>query len=526
MIFWLTSLSVILMIVAPVFLAAWLRRRSPVPWLLFCAGMLTFAASQAVHLPLNEFLSDIGWMPAPGTSDVPLWRIALLAGLTAGLCEELARVGGYWLLRRSRSATDGIMLGLGHGGIEAMVFGGVLTAATVSALLPLAGQDLAQMGLPPEQISAVQQQIDALLGSPWSVFAPLLERLIAMGVHVTLSLMVLQAFQRRRPGWVALAILYHALIDVLAVLATGGPETPNTWAVLGGFLLIATPGWIWAILHVRKAGLPAAAPAQPLRSELRLFWVTVQKEMLQQWRTRRVLIIAAVFSVFGMVSPLMAYFMPQMMKAIPGAEQFASLIPDPTINDALLQYTKNISQFGFLLAILIGIGDVAGEKERGTASMILSKPLARWAFVSSKYLAQISLYLLGFLLSLAGSFIYAYVLFAPTDATLLFKILALASGLLFIWLIPFVTITLLGSVLANSTSAAAGIAAGGAVLLMLLGSIPQLSGILPGALLTWANQLSLAQPLPAVNGGALAASLVIAVAGLVISIAVFEKQEL
>lgn len=526
MLFWFTSLSVILMIIVPVFLAAWLRRRAPAPWLLFCAGMLIFAASQAVHLPLNDFLSDIGWMPAPGTGDVPLWRIALLAGLTAGLCEELARAGGYWLLRRARGAGDGIMLGLGHGGIESMVFGGVLTAATISALLPLQGQDLGQMNLLPEQIRAVQQQMEMLLGSPWSVFAPLLERLVAMGIHVTLSLMVLQAFQRRQPAWVGLAILYHTLIDMLAVLVTRVAETPNTWVSLAGFLLIALPGWVWAILTVRKAGLPPAAPAQPLRSELRLFWVTVRKELLQQWRTRRVLIIAAVFGVFGMASPLMAYFMPQMMRAIPGAEQFASLIPDPTINDALVQYVKNISQFGFLLAILIGIGDVAGEKERGTASMILSKPLARWAFISSKYLAQVSLYLLGLLLSLAGSFFYTYYLFAPVDVTRLFQMLALASGLLFLWLLPYITITLLGSVLANSTSAAAGIAAGGAVLWMLLGSLPQLSGILPGALLTWANQLNLEQPFLPANGGALAVSLVVGVAGLVVSIAFFENQEL
>ncbi len=526
MLFWLTSLSVILMIVTPIGLAAWLRRRSPVPWLLFCAGMLTFAVSQAVHLPLNEFLSDIGWMPAPTSSDAPLWRTALLAGLTAGLCEELARAGGYWLLRRARSAGDGIMLGLGHAGIEAMVFGGVMTAATVSALAPLAGQDLTQMGLLPEQISAVQQQLDALLSSPWSVFAPLLERLIAIGLHVTLSLMVLQAFRSRQPGWVGLAIAYHALIDMLAVLFTRGAEAANAWETLGGFLLISAPGWIWAFFYVRKAGLPRATAPQPLGSNLRLFWVTLQKEFLQQWRTRRVLIIAAVFGLFGMFSPLLAYFMPQMMKSIPGAEQFASLIPDPTVNDALIQYVKNISQFGFLLAILIGIGDVAGEKERGTAGMILSKPLARWAFVCSKFLAQVSLYLFGFVLALVGCFFYAYILFAPADAGLLLRILALASGLLFVWLLPFVTITLLGSVLANSTGAAAGIAAGGSVLLMLLGGIPLLSGILPGALLAWANQLNLAQPLPAVNGGALAASLAIVAAGLITSVAFFENQEL
>jgi uncharacterized membrane protein YhfC len=127
------SLSILLMVLVPVGLAVLLRRRFRVALVLFVVGSLTFIGSQVVHIPLNNWLSDIGLLPEAGSWEgPPLWRTALIVGLTAGLCEELARAAGYALLRRSRRFEDGVMLGLGHGGIESMVFGGTLTAATWS----------------------------------------------------------------------------------------------------------------------------------------------------------------------------------------------------------------------------------------------------------------------------------------------------------------------------------------------------------------------------------------------------------
>jgi ABC-2 type transport system permease protein len=519
-----TTLSTLLMILLPVALAATLRRRYPTAWLLFCAGMLTFTVSQIVHLPLNAWLAKIGLLPQTGVEDRPLWQTALVLGLTAGLCEELARTAGYALLRRVRGVYDGVMLGLGHGGIESMVFGGVLTAASISSLLPLVGKDLSQINLLPAQIEAVQTTIQRLMNNPWNLFLPVVERLMAIAIHVVLSLIVLQAFRRRQPLYVLLAIVFHAVIDMVAVLASSAYT--NAGLVLGIEALLMLPGWIWMALFLRRQPLPTTHHPTPIAEELRVFGVALRKEFLQVWRTRRVIIVAAVFGLFGLASPLMAYFMPQMMKAIPGAEQFASLIPTPSQADALIQYVKNISQFGFLLAILLGIGDVAGEKERGTAGMILSKPMTRWAFVTSKYLAQVGLYLMGFLLAAIGGYLYTWVLFEPGDPLALLGVFGLINGLLFAWLLPYVTITLVSSVLANSTSTAAGISVAGAIVLMITGNIPQIAQLMPGALTGWANALGTSTSPPPFNGGALAMCLVFAVVGLVLGIGLFESQEL
>jgi hypothetical protein len=109
------------------------------------------------------------------------------------------------------------------------------------------------------------------------------------------------------------------------------------------------------------------------------------------------------------------------------------------------------------------------------------------------------------------------------------------------WTLPFIAITLVGSVLGGTTTAAGGIALLLVIGLMLLGGIPQISALMPNALAGWAGQLgALAAGVPAAtpgsipfpegpvppNLGALASALGIVLVCLVVSYGLFERQEL
>ena len=252
------------------------------------------------------------------------------------------------------------------------------------------------------------------------------------------------------------------------------------------------------------------------------FVTATRKELLQQARTKRLLIVVAVFVLFGLTSPLLAKFTPELLGSIPGAEQFADLIPEPSIADALAQYIKNLTQFGFILAVLLGMGAVAGEKERGTAAMILSKPLPRWAFLLSKFVSQVAVYVLALGIAALGAYYYTFILFGPVDV----GSFVLLNLLLLLWLLIFVAVTLLGSVLGKSTSAAGGIGLGGAVLLLLAGSLPKVGSLAPGGLVTWASQLGAGVDPVDPNGGAVAMALVIILLSLIGALAAFEAQEI
>lgn len=519
------TLSILGMILLPLFIAAGLRRRFAVPWWLFCIGMLTFVVSQLYHIPFNNWLTKLGIIGPMSAGEPTLWRTALLLGLSAGLSETLARVVAYGLLFRRRLAErweDSVMIGLGHGGIEAMIFGGVITAATITTLLGLQDVDLATLELQPEQLAALTRQIAQLTAAPANAVLPLIERGLAMSLHVALSLLVWLGFKRRSPWPVLLAVLYHSGVDATAVWIT--IHLKNPWLAEGVLLLLVLPGllWLWVSYRQQKAQRDnQSSPPLPWSTTLQLFLTALQKELLQQWRTRRVLVVAVVFLLFGLFSPLLARFTPELLRSIEGAEQFADLIPEPTTADAILQYIENLTQFGLIIALLLGMGAVAGEKEQGTASILLSKPLPRGAFVLSKFVAQAAVYLLGFLLAALAAYYYTRFLFEP----LAIGPFLFGNLLLWVWLLCYASVTLLGSVLGRTTGMAAGFALAGVVLLLLAGSLPMVGALFPGGLLAWASQLGLDSTISP-NGGALAGSIVVIVVCLVTAVAIFEQQEL
>ena len=521
------AISITLMIALPVALAIALRRRFRAPWWLFLAGAAAFVASQAWHLPLNNWLADVGVLPQVGLpAGRELLRVALILGFSAGFSETLARVIAFALLFRAGKAQrweGGVMVGLGHGGIEAMIVGAVLTASTLSSLAALRGVDLSTLNLSPEQMAAITQQMALYEGPAWQAFMGLIERAIAIGLHVSLSMLVWYAFHRRQPLYILVALLYHSLFDAAAAYLVGslGFERLSLVLIELIFLVAALPGlaWVWYLWR-RRDGKPRRL-LQPFGVEMKLFFTALNKELLQQWRTKRVLVVLAVFALFGLMSPMIAYFTPQLLGLIEGAEMFADIIPEPTEADAIAQYIGNITQFGFIIALLLGMGAVAGEKERGTAAMVLSKPLPRWAFILSKFVAQALVYAAAFLLAALATYYYTAILF---DGLQLGPFL-LGNLLLLEWLLVFAAVTLLGSAIARTTGAAAGVALVGAMLLFLAGSLPTVGPLAPSGLVAWASQLGLATEVPS-NWGAVAANAVLVVVIVLGAVAAFEKQEL
>ncbi len=516
---WLAALSILIVILLPVVFSILLRRQYRVPWLYFFVGVLTFIGAQIVHLPLNRLLANLGILPETGVDrGQQLLVTAAVLGITAALTEELARAAGYALVTRARHYQDGLMMGLGHGGIESMLLG-VLIAAGVSSLTFLAQSGNLLSDLPPEQIALIQQQLDLLANTPLAMLAPTAERIIALILQVCLSVIVLQAFVRRNWLYIVVAIIIHAFFDFVAVVAV--QRFDSVWLLEAILALMVLPlaVWVWR-LKPSQLQEPITGSINTGK-EIGAFLASLRKELLFQWRSRRLLIVLAVYLAFGMLSPLLARFTPELLGSLEGAEQFAELIPEPTIQDSIGQYIRNLDQFGFILVILLGMGAIAGEKERGTSVMILSKPLPRWAFVTSKFLAQMLVYALAFVLAAIVSYFYTVLLFGPFD---IFD-LVLVNLLLFTWLSVFAAITLFGSAIGKTTAAAAGIALLASVIFLIIGTIPNYGALAPGGLASWANQIAIGEVI-APNAGALAMSLVIVIMTVLGGIAVFEQQDI
>jgi len=251
-----------------------------------------------------------------------------------------------------------------------------------------------------------------------------------------------------------------------------------------------------------------------------MFLVSLRKEFLEQWRSRRLLIVAVVFVLFGLSSPLLAKMMPEFFRLMPQGDQIAKLIPPPSLADSVGQYVKNLSQFGILLAILLAMGAVSQEKERGTAALILVKPMTRGAFLLGKFAAISLSFLIAVALAGLGAYYYTVLLF---EAPPLGGWVALNLLLVLVCLV-YVAITLCFSAIARSQVAAAAGGFGAMLILSLAGSLPAIGSRLPHELINWGSRLALGGS--QASWTALAAALLLVVLPLGLGWLSFSRQEL
>jgi len=259
-----------------------------------------------------------------------------------------------------------------------------------------------------------------------------------------------------------------------------------------------------------------------LKVTLSIFFAAVRKEIVQQWRTKRFLIVISVFLLFGLGSPMIAKITPELIKSDPLGEELVKLLPPPTAVDALSGYINMFGTFGFFLAILLGMNAIAGEKESGTAGLILSKPMPRWAFILSKFTAQSLVYTLAFLVGASTVYYCTFVLFGAVDMFVLIKI----NLLLLLWFLTFAGIALLASVLGKTVAVAAGVGLGLSVLINLTRNIPHFGKWMPSELMTWAVDLGANAEKVVANPGALLSTLVLILVCLMGSVVIFERQEI
>lgn len=185
-------------------------------------GFVSFFVSQMVlRIPLLQLLTAAGALKAFAAHTV-LYAV-VVGGLSAGLFEETARLGGAAILKGQRGYKDMISFGLGHGLCEVMLIAGMthvnnlLLAAALAAPegplgVLLAGVDGATLELIASQLAAA---------TPGLVALGLLERVSAVLFHIFATSLVFTAVIRRKPGWYFAAVAAHTLFNSLAVLLSG-----------------------------------------------------------------------------------------------------------------------------------------------------------------------------------------------------------------------------------------------------------------------------------------------------------------
>jgi ABC-2 type transport system permease protein len=158
-----------------------------------------------------------------------------------------------------------------------------------------------------------------------------------------------------------------------------------------------------------------------------VFKALFKKELKEQWRTSRVIISYAVLIFAGLSALLLTKFLPDIIKASAGSANMKNIqviVGEQSAIDAVASYLGNMLQFPALSIILLAMGAIAHERERGTAVLVLTKPVSRFAFVLSKFTAYWLILASATLVTAALTYYYLVLLFTvvPFDAFLILNL--------------------------------------------------------------------------------------------------------
>lgn len=242
-------IQVLLLGLAPWLLARTFARRWERPVAIFGVGLLCFVFAEVARIGIARGLGALfesGALPLPTGEVALLWTSAIVAGVMTSLTDQALRVIA---LRRWVEPIDertGALLGLGHGGAEAL-----LTAVLVlgMATIAIVGRgssfdELEAMGF--EGRSAVRVGMKVLAwweASPSDALLAAGQQLALVVMHVGLAVAVARGVARHGLGrgalWIATAFVVQAVFaSLLAWIAAKTPGLGVELAVHGGAAVV------------------------------------------------------------------------------------------------------------------------------------------------------------------------------------------------------------------------------------------------------------------------------------------------
>jgi len=139
---------------------------------------------------------------------------------------------------------------------------------------------------------------------------------------------------------------------------------------------------------------------------MKAFTAFVKKEFLEGMRTYRLIVLAVVMIILGIMNPLIAKLLPEILGGIDLGGGIMIELPEPTALDSWTQFYSNVGQMGMLALIISFSGIMANELSRGTLVNLLTKGLKRYKVILAKFFTASVIWTGSYLLCLAVCYMY------------------------------------------------------------------------------------------------------------------------
>jgi len=203
--------------------------------------LLLGAAAFMLFKGLEQVMHFIVLQPDESSGIALMWSDPILyviyGVLAAGIFEETGRFVAFHLLKRTyKDLGTGLSYGIGHGGTEAVLIAGLAMISSIIMSVMINTGDIARLGNDPSTLAEIEEFSRI---SPIMFFAPGFERIIAISLHISLSILVWCSVRVKGKLWLyPAAIILHAIVNIIPAMYQAHIIT-NIW-LIEGLLIIPT----------------------------------------------------------------------------------------------------------------------------------------------------------------------------------------------------------------------------------------------------------------------------------------------
>ena len=223
-------ITVILMTAIPVlFFVCWRRKHKDQTRLGYlAAGIVGFLVSARVLELGVHYFCIVADNPVSRFINGNTAVFVLYGVLMAGVFEECGRhIVLKYIMKKNRTPENAVLYGIGHGGIEilAVLLPLIITYLAIAVLFSRGNTEdaLRALNITEETAAAALPSVQAAAGFDYAMMAlNVVERLIAMLMHIGLTVIVFYGVRHGKKGCLPLAILLHMLADTFAALYQKG----------------------------------------------------------------------------------------------------------------------------------------------------------------------------------------------------------------------------------------------------------------------------------------------------------------
>lgn len=131
-----------------------------------------------------------------------------------------------------------------------------------------------------------------------------------------------------------------------------------------------------------------------------------KKEMMESIRNFKLFALIIVFMIFGVLSPLTAILMPDIMGMVMEDAGIQFELPPVSAIDSYTQFFSNMNQMGLVIMVLVMGNLLTGEFSRNTLVNLVTKGLKRHNIIIVKSIFSILVWTVAFFLAALITYLY------------------------------------------------------------------------------------------------------------------------